>query len=190
MIGRARFTAGAQSWSSFPPRISRGPVAARLPRSPTTERRRDSDRRGLTRGATIMGRIMLCGGPGPWGTTPGRANRGDNPPYHPVFVLTPSSARATRNGGRNNVSLRDGGHRVGAQASKSGRRRDGCPDRRRRELGPAASSRRAPPRDSRLRGRFSSAAPRASSTTSASPSPGFNGCRLRGSDPHPLCAWA
>ncbi len=40
-------------------------------------------------GATIMGRNMFGGGPGPWSDEPWRGYWGDNPPYHhPVFVLT------------------------------------------------------------------------------------------------------
>jgi dihydrofolate reductase len=40
-------------------------------------------------GATIMGRNMFGGGPGPWGDDPWRGFWGDDPPYHhPVFVLT------------------------------------------------------------------------------------------------------
>src|SRR5262245_41850085 len=40
-------------------------------------------------GATIMGRGMFGGGPGPWGDDPWRGYWGENPPYHtPVFVLT------------------------------------------------------------------------------------------------------
>lgn len=40
-------------------------------------------------GATIMGRNMFGGGPGPWSTDPWNGWWGDNPPYHtPVFVLT------------------------------------------------------------------------------------------------------
>jgi dihydrofolate reductase len=40
-------------------------------------------------GATIMGRNMFGGGPGPWGEKPWRGYWGDDPPYHhPVFVLT------------------------------------------------------------------------------------------------------
>ena len=41
------------------------------------------------RGATIMGRNMFGGGPGPWGDDGWRGYWGDNPPFHhPVFVLT------------------------------------------------------------------------------------------------------
>jgi dihydrofolate reductase len=41
-------------------------------------------------GATVMGRNMFGGGPGPWSPqTPWNGWWGDNPPYHhPVFVLT------------------------------------------------------------------------------------------------------
>jgi dihydrofolate reductase len=40
-------------------------------------------------GATVMGRNMFGGGPGPWGDDPWKGFWGDNPPYHhPVFVLT------------------------------------------------------------------------------------------------------
>jgi dihydrofolate reductase len=40
-------------------------------------------------GATIMGRNMFGGGPGPWGEEPWNGWWGDEPPFHtPVFVLT------------------------------------------------------------------------------------------------------
>jgi dihydrofolate reductase len=40
-------------------------------------------------GATIMGRRMFGGGPGPWGEEPWEGWWGDDPPFHtPVFVLT------------------------------------------------------------------------------------------------------
>jgi dihydrofolate reductase len=40
-------------------------------------------------GATIMGRNMFGGGPGPWGNDPWEGYWGDDPPYHhPVFLLT------------------------------------------------------------------------------------------------------
>jgi dihydrofolate reductase len=40
-------------------------------------------------GATIMGRNMFGGGPGPWGPDPWKGWWGDDPPFHhPVFVLT------------------------------------------------------------------------------------------------------
>jgi dihydrofolate reductase len=40
-------------------------------------------------GATVMGRGMFGGGPGPWGDPAWKGYWGDDPPYHhPVFVLT------------------------------------------------------------------------------------------------------
>lgn len=40
-------------------------------------------------GATVMGRNMFGGGPGPWGEQPWNGWWGDDPPFHtPVFVLT------------------------------------------------------------------------------------------------------
>ena len=40
-------------------------------------------------GATVMGRNMFGGGPGPWGDNQWTGWWGDNPPFHhPVFVLT------------------------------------------------------------------------------------------------------
>jgi len=40
-------------------------------------------------GATVMGRNMFGGGPGPWGADPWMGFWGDDPPYHhPVFILT------------------------------------------------------------------------------------------------------
>jgi dihydrofolate reductase len=40
-------------------------------------------------GATVMGRNMFGGGPGPWGDNAWKGYWGDNPPYHhPVFVVT------------------------------------------------------------------------------------------------------
>jgi dihydrofolate reductase len=40
-------------------------------------------------GATVMGRNMFGGGPGPWGDDPWMGFWGEDPPYHhPVFILT------------------------------------------------------------------------------------------------------
>jgi dihydrofolate reductase len=40
-------------------------------------------------GATVMGRNMFGGGPGPWGGDPWTGWWGDEPPFgHPVFVVT------------------------------------------------------------------------------------------------------
>jgi dihydrofolate reductase len=43
----------------------------------------------LNVGATVMGRKMFGGGPGPWGENPWEGWWGEDPPFHtPVFVLT------------------------------------------------------------------------------------------------------
>src|SRR3954470_16548488 len=56
------------------------------------ERRPDDDivAESIARqGASIMGRGMFGGGPGPWGDEPWNGWWGDDPPFHhPVFVLT------------------------------------------------------------------------------------------------------
>ena len=52
-------------------------------------------------GATIMGRNMFGGGPGPWGEEPWNGWWGDEPPFHtPVYVLThhPREPLALRGG--------------------------------------------------------------------------------------------
>jgi dihydrofolate reductase len=47
------------------------------------------ERRFENIGATVMGRNMFGGGPGPWGEDPWNGYWGDDPPFHhPVFVLT------------------------------------------------------------------------------------------------------
>lgn len=47
------------------------------------------ERRLAATGATVMGRNMFGGGPGPWGDEPWTGWWGDDPPFHhPVFVLT------------------------------------------------------------------------------------------------------
>lgn len=64
-------------------------------------------------GATIMGRNMFAGHPGPWDTNdPWNGWWGANPPFHhPVFVLThPPAAEA---GGRHDLHLRHRWHPLG-----------------------------------------------------------------------------
>ncbi len=85
-------------------------------------------------GATIMGRNMFGGGPGPWSAKPWNGWWGDDPPFHhPVFVLTHHARepleleggntftfvtdgiesaldRARRAAGRQDVSLGGGAH--------------------------------------------------------------------------------
>jgi dihydrofolate reductase len=47
------------------------------------------ERRLANVGATVMGRHMFGGGPGPWGEPPWNGWWGDDPPFHhPVFVVT------------------------------------------------------------------------------------------------------
>ena len=51
-------------------------------------------------GATVMGRNMFGGGPGPWGENPWEGWWGDDPPFHtPVFVLTHHEREALRKQG-------------------------------------------------------------------------------------------
>jgi dihydrofolate reductase len=51
-------------------------------------------------GATIMGRNMFGGGPGPWGDDPWKGFWGNDPPYHhPVFVLTSHAREPLELGG-------------------------------------------------------------------------------------------
>jgi dihydrofolate reductase len=61
-------------------------------------------------GATIMGRNMFGGGPGPWGPDPWKGWWGDNPPFHhPVFVLTHHPrAPLELNGGNSFTFVTDG----------------------------------------------------------------------------------
>ena len=61
-------------------------------------------------GATVMGRNMFGGGPGPWGDDPWNGWWGDNPPYHhPVFVLTHHPrAPLVREGGTTFTFVTDG----------------------------------------------------------------------------------
>jgi dihydrofolate reductase len=51
-------------------------------------------------GATVMGRNMFGGGPGPWGEHPWEGWWGDDPPFHtPVFVLTHNEREPLRKQG-------------------------------------------------------------------------------------------
>jgi len=61
-------------------------------------------------GATIMGRNMFGGGPGPWGENPWGGWWGDDPPfYHPVFVLTHHEReRLEKEGGNSFTFVTDG----------------------------------------------------------------------------------
>jgi dihydrofolate reductase len=61
-------------------------------------------------GATIMGRNMFGGGPGPWGDDPWGGWWGDDPPFHhPVFVLTHHEReRLEKDGGNSFTFVTDG----------------------------------------------------------------------------------
>jgi dihydrofolate reductase len=61
-------------------------------------------------GATIMGRNMFAGGPGPWGDDPWDGWWGDDPPFHhPVFVLTHHEReRLEKEGGNSFTFVTDG----------------------------------------------------------------------------------
>jgi dihydrofolate reductase len=61
-------------------------------------------------GATIMGRNMFGGGPGPWGEDPWDGWWGDEPPFHhPVFVLTHHEReRLDKDGGNSFTFVTDG----------------------------------------------------------------------------------
>jgi len=61
-------------------------------------------------GATIMGRNMFGGGPGPWGDDPWDGWWGDEPPFHhPVFVLTHHERdRLEKEGGSSFTFVTDG----------------------------------------------------------------------------------
>jgi dihydrofolate reductase len=61
-------------------------------------------------GATIMGRNMFGGGPGPWGEDPWDGWWGDDPPFHhPVFVLTHHERERLQKQGGNSFTFVTGG---------------------------------------------------------------------------------
>jgi dihydrofolate reductase len=73
-------------------------------------------------GATIMGRKMFGGGPGPWsGTDPWNGWWGRNPPFHhPVFVLTHHAREPlTMEGGTTFTFVTDGIERALEQARRA-----------------------------------------------------------------------
>lgn len=72
-------------------------------------------------GATIMGRNMFGGGPGPWGDDPWGGWWGDDPPFHhPVFVLTHHDReRLDKQGGNNFSFVNDGVESALAQAKQA-----------------------------------------------------------------------
>ncbi len=72
-------------------------------------------------GATIMGRKMFGGGPGPWGEDPWEGWWGDDPPFHtPVFVLTHHEREPlAKDGGTKFTFVTDGIESALAQAREA-----------------------------------------------------------------------
>lgn len=72
-------------------------------------------------GATIMGRNMFGGGPGPWGEDPWGGWWGEDPPFHhPVFVLTHHERERLEKEGDNSFTfVTDGIESALAQAQEA-----------------------------------------------------------------------
>jgi dihydrofolate reductase len=77
-------------------------------------------------GATVMGRNMFGGGPGPWGDDEWTGWWGDDPPYHhPVFVLTHHAREPVEmQGGTTFHFVTDGIESALAQAKDAAARKD------------------------------------------------------------------
>jgi dihydrofolate reductase len=77
-------------------------------------------------GASIMGRNMFGGGPGPWAAEPWTGWWGKNPPFHtPVFVLTHyTRAPLEMEGGTRFIFVTDGVETALAQAKKAAGKKD------------------------------------------------------------------
>ena len=77
-------------------------------------------------GASIMGRNMFGGGPGPWAAEPWTGWWGKNPPFHtPVFVLTHyTRAPLEMEGGTRFIFVTDGIETALAQAKKAAGKKD------------------------------------------------------------------
>ena len=77
-------------------------------------------------GATIMGRNMFGGGPGPWRVEPWTGWWGKNPPFHtPVFVLTHHTRSPLEmEGGTRFIFVTDGIETALAQAKKAAGKKD------------------------------------------------------------------
>ena len=93
-------------------------------------------------GATIMGRKMFGGDPGPWGEEPWDGWWGDDPPFHhPVFVAHSPRAGDAAKGRRQQLHLRHRRNRGGACAGARGGGRQGRLARGRRRSRPAVPAR-------------------------------------------------
>jgi dihydrofolate reductase len=77
-------------------------------------------------GATVMGRNMFGGGPGPWGDDPWTGWWGDDPPYHtPVFVVTHHAREPlAMEGGTTFYFVTDGVESAMAQAREAAGQKD------------------------------------------------------------------
>ncbi|MGB2709918.1 MAG: dihydrofolate reductase family protein [Conexibacter sp.] len=77
-------------------------------------------------GATVMGRNMFGGGPGPWGEDPWSGWWGEDPPFHtPVFVLTHHAREPLElQGGTTFTFVTDGIESALAQARDAARGKD------------------------------------------------------------------
>jgi dihydrofolate reductase len=77
-------------------------------------------------GATIMGRKMFGGGPGPWGEDPWDGWWGEDPPFHtPVFVLTHHAREPlAKQGGTTFFFVTDGIEAALAQATEAASGKD------------------------------------------------------------------
>jgi dihydrofolate reductase len=77
-------------------------------------------------GATVMGRNMFGGGPGPWGEDPWEGWWGDDPPFHmPVFVLTHHAREPVqKDGGTTFMFVSDGIESALEQAREAAGGRD------------------------------------------------------------------
>ncbi len=77
-------------------------------------------------GATVMGRNMFGGGPGPWGESPWDGWWGEDPPFHtPVFVLTHHPREPLRKqGGTTFFFVSDGIESALAQAKEAAAGKD------------------------------------------------------------------
>jgi dihydrofolate reductase len=76
-------------------------------------------------GATVMGRNMFGGGPGPWGEDPWQGWWGEEPPFHtPVFVLTHHEREPLRLGDTTFTFVTDGIESALEQAKEAADGRD------------------------------------------------------------------
>jgi dihydrofolate reductase len=76
-------------------------------------------------GATVMGRNMFGGGPGPWGDDPWEGWWGDEPPFRmPVFVLTHHAREPLHKGATTFHFVTDGVESAMAQARQAAGERD------------------------------------------------------------------